>query len=127
MNSPELAHKEIFNYLKNSLPNVEVTINHPLNSSSLTRGIVTILSLDNSLASKYITENCKGIIFQATCYHQNFAEINSLTAKVREAILDFKPTNQGNTKIIRELFPKLINSLAMWQSVINFVWYFEEI
>jgi hypothetical protein len=126
MNSPEKSHKEIFNYLKNSLLNDEVTINHPLNSTTLTRGVITILSLNNSLASKYITEDCKGIVFQATCYHQNFAEINSLNARVRESILNFKPTNEGNTKIIRELFPKFINSLALWQSVINFCWYFEE-
>lgn len=125
MNSPELAHKELFNYLKISLPNDEVVINHPLNSSNLTRGIVTVLSLNNSLAGKYITESTKGIVFQVTCYHQNFAEINSLNAKVRKLILDFKPTNEGNTKLIRELSPKFINSLGLWQSVLNLISYFE--
>lgn len=122
----ELAHKEIFNYLKNNLITDEVTVNHPLTSTNLTRGVVTVLSLDNSLAGKYITESAKGIVFQATCYHQNFAEINLLNSKVRKLILDFKPSNQGNTKIIRELSPKFINSIAMWQSVLNLCWYFEE-
>jgi hypothetical protein len=125
MNSPELAHKELFNYLKTSLPNDEVAINHPLTTTNLTKGIITVLSLNDSLAGKYITEDLNGLIFQLTIYHQNFAEINSLNAKVRELVLDFKPSNQGNTKIIRKLPPKLINSIALWQSIINFCWYFE--
>jgi hypothetical protein len=127
MSTSELSHKEIFDFLKSQLPNDEVTITHPLNNSDITKGIVTVLALGNVLAGKFINQTSKGLDIQLSLYHYNFALINDLNQKVRTAALNFYPSNQGNTEILKELSPKFINYIGLWQSVIIIRWYFEEI
>lgn len=119
-------HKSLFNYLKESLPNTDVAINHPLvNTNSLTRGILCLLPLNDSLAGRYITEDFLGVTFQITTYHQNFADINKLDAEVREVILNFQYEGKGDIKICRQLYPKFIGSISLWQSVLIICWYFD--
>lgn len=118
-------HKLLFNYFKTSLPETEVAINHPLVNTSLTRGLLILLALNDSLAGRYITEEAQGVDFQVTVYHSNFAEINKLDSKIRESILNFSFEGNGNIKIMRQLFPKFIGNISLWQSIIIIRWYFE--
>jgi hypothetical protein len=125
MPTTQSNHKLFFNYLKTSLPDTEVAINHPLVNNDLTRGILIILPLNDALAGRYISEEVQGVDFQITTYHQNFAEINKLDAKVRECILNFEYQNLGNIKITRQLYPKFIGNISLWQSVMIIRWYFD--
>lgn len=125
MPSAQENHKHLFNYLKNSLPNEEVAINHPLVNTSLTRGLVIVLALNDSLAGRYITDEVQGVDFQITSYQSNFAEINKLDSKLKEVILDFRFEGSGNLKIMRQLFPKFIGNISLWQSILIIRWYFD--
>jgi hypothetical protein len=130
-NTFESNYQQLFNYFKTSLTNDEVVVTHPINNSSLTRGIVTILPLVNQLAGKYICNDARGDEFQLTCYHQNFAEILKLGTRVKEKIKDYVPNlapavNVGHLYLCKELHPKYIGSISLWQSIFIIRWYFDE-
>lgn len=118
--------KDIFDYLKSNLPNVEIVPEHPTGSSTTKARVVVQIIRDAASGRNYMTDLIQNPEIQITCYSNKELDLtkpNGLLFQIENLMRSYQAITKYNFHKIKDLYVGFEDATLSYSSYMIYRFY----